>query len=134
MRYSWRNGSRYLARGGIQIGGKTQEHQRLNRLLKPQFIVRFKVYMRAITANDLKSKGVSILEDALESQDEAIISVRGKPRFVVMDIDHYERLREAEIHLAWQEARAAIGGGDYVEATAEERIACLRKELDENAL
>jgi prevent-host-death family protein len=90
--------------------------------------------MKAITANDLKAKGVSALEAALEDQDEAIISVRGKPRFVVMDIEHYERLREAEIHSAWQEARAAIDQGDYVEATAEEHIARLQKELDENAL
>jgi len=90
--------------------------------------------MKAITANDLKSKGVSALEAALEDQDEAIISVRGKPRFVVMDIEHYERLREAEIHSAWQEARVAIDQGDYVEATAEEHIARLQKELDENAL
>lgn len=90
--------------------------------------------MKAITANDLKSKGVSALEAALEDQDEVIISVRGKPRFVVMDIEHYERLREAEIHSAWQEARAAINRGDYVETTAEEHIARLQKELDENAL
>lgn len=90
--------------------------------------------MKAITANDLKSKGVSVLEDALEDQDEAIISVRGKPRFVVMDIDHYERLREAEIHSAWQEARTAITQADYVEVSAEEHIARLRKELGENAL
>jgi prevent-host-death family protein len=90
--------------------------------------------MKAITANDLKSKGVSVLEAALENQDEAIISVRGKPRFVVMDIEHYERLREAEIYSAWQEARAAVAQGDYEEATAEEHIARLKKELDENAL
>ena len=45
--------------------------------------------MKAITANDLKSRGVSVLEAALENQDEAVISVRGKPRFVVMDIEHY---------------------------------------------
>lgn len=90
--------------------------------------------MKAITANDLKCKGVSVLEDALENQDEAIISVRGKPRFVVMGIDHYERLREAEIYSAWQEARAAISQGDSVEASAEEHIARLQEELDENAL
>jgi|APFre7841882590_1041340.scaffolds.fasta_scaffold60041_2 prevent-host-death family protein len=90
--------------------------------------------MKTITANDLKSRGVSVLEAALENQDEAVISVRGKPRFVVMDIEHYERLREAEIHSAWQEARAAISQGDYVEAAAEEHIARLQKALAENAL
>ena len=90
--------------------------------------------MKAITANDLKSRGVSVLETALENQDEAVISVRGKPRFVVMDIEHYERLREAEIHSAWQEARTAISQGDYTEASAEEHIARLQQELAGNAL
>jgi prevent-host-death family protein len=90
--------------------------------------------MKAITANDLKSKGVSVLEAALEGQDEAIISVRGKPRFVVMDIEHYERLREAEIHSAWQEARAAIAQGDFEEMTAEAHIARLQKDLAGDAL
>jgi prevent-host-death family protein len=90
--------------------------------------------MKTITANELKSRGVSVLEAALANQDEAAISVRGKLRFVVMDIEHYERLREAEIHSAWQEARAALSQGDYVAATAEAHIARLRKELAENAL
>jgi len=90
--------------------------------------------MKAIKANDLKSRGVSVLETALENQDEAVISVRGKPRFVVMDIEHYERLREAEIHSAWQEARTAISQGDYMEVSAEEHIARLQKELAGNAL
>ncbi len=85
--------------------------------------------MKAITANDLKSKGVSVLEAALENQDEAIISVRGKPRFVVMDIEHYERLREAEIHSAWEDARAALARGDGVTQAAETHIATLREEL-----
>lgn len=90
--------------------------------------------MSTITANDLKTKGVSALETALEDQDEAIISVRGKPRFVVMDIEHYEQLREAEILAAWQEAREAVDKGDYVVETAEEHIARLQRELAANAV
>ncbi len=90
--------------------------------------------MKSITANDLKSRGVSVLEAALEHQDEVLISVRGKPRFVVMDIEHYERLCEAEIHSAWQQAREAISQGDYVVATADERIARWRQALAENVL
>lgn len=90
--------------------------------------------MKTITAHDLKSRGVSVLEAALDNQNEAIISVRGKPRFVVMDIKHYERLREAEIYSAWQEARAAIDRGDYLEISAEDHISCLQQELAGNAL
>ena len=84
--------------------------------------------MSDITANDLKTKGVSALEAALDNENEAVISVRGKPRFVVMDIEHYEQLREVESYSAWQEARAAEAQGDYVIETAEEHIVRLQKE------
>jgi len=50
--------------------------------------------MNHLSANDLKVKGVSAIEAALADQSEAIVSVRGKNRFVVMDIAHYNYLRE----------------------------------------
>jgi prevent-host-death family protein len=90
--------------------------------------------MSTITANDLKTKGISAVEAALRLEDEAVISVRGKPRYVVMDIEHYERLREAEIFSAWQEARASEIKGDYQTETAEEHIARLQRELAANAV
>jgi prevent-host-death family protein len=90
--------------------------------------------MSEVTANDLKTKGVSSLEAALSGQSEAIISVRGKPRYVVMDIAQYERLREAEIFSAWQDARMAESSGDYSVETAEEHIKRLKKELASDAV
>ena len=45
--------------------------------------------MFQISANDLKTKGVSAIEFALSSAPEAIVSVRGKDKFVMMDIAHY---------------------------------------------
>jgi hypothetical protein len=45
--------------------------------------------MGNITANDLKTKGIAAIEAALAEQPEAIVSVRGKERFVVMDLNHY---------------------------------------------
>ncbi|TAN46859.1 MAG: type II toxin-antitoxin system Phd/YefM family antitoxin [Methylococcaceae bacterium] len=90
--------------------------------------------MAAVSANELKIKGISALEAILGNRDEAIISVRGKPRYVVMDLAHYEQLREAEIHAAWQEARAAKAQGDYHSETAETHIAQLQQELAEHAV
>jgi hypothetical protein len=87
-----------------------------------------------VTANDLKTKGVSSLETALGDKGEAVISVRGKPRYVVMEIAQYERLREAELFAAWQEARAAVSSGDYSAETAEEHIERLKKELASDAV
>lgn len=87
--------------------------------------------MADLTANDLKTRGVSALEKALDEDDEALISVRGKPRYVVMSLKHYEHLREAEIASAWQEAKAAEASGDYVVETASEHIARLQREADD---
>ena len=87
--------------------------------------------MADLTANELKTGGVSSLEKALDKDDEVTISVRGKPRYVVMSLDHYERLREAEIASAWQEAKAAEAGGGYIVETASEHIARLQREANE---
>jgi len=40
-----------------------------------------------ITANDIKTKGVACFDNVLSHQPEAVISVRGKERFVVMKIE-----------------------------------------------
>jgi len=85
-----------------------------------------------ITANDLKTRGVSALEQALSSEDETIISVHGKPRYVVMAIEHYERLREAELLAGWSQVREAVDNGDYVVETAEQHIERLNRELPED--
>ena len=90
--------------------------------------------MSDITANDLKTKGISALQSALDNGTEAVIRVRGKPRYVVMDIAHYEHLREAEIYAAWQEVRAAETRGDYIVETAEEHISRLKKDLAKDAV
>lgn len=90
--------------------------------------------MGDITANDLKTKGISAIESALDREDEVVISVRGRPRFVAMKIEQYERLREAEIYAAWKEARAAEARGEYVVETAEEHIARLEKEAAKDAV
>lgn len=41
--------------------------------------------MIVVTANDLKTKGVSVFEAGLLKDEEVIISVRGIDTYVVMD-------------------------------------------------
>ena len=67
--------------------------------------------MSQISANDLKTKGVAVIEAALVNEPEAVISVRGKNRFVVMDLAHYQYLRECELETALAETRADIAAG-----------------------
>ncbi len=70
--------------------------------------------MLPITANDLKTKGVAAIESMLAEQTEAMISVRGKDRFVVMDVEHYNYLRECELEAALAQSRADIEAGRFV--------------------
>jgi len=75
-----------------------------------------------ITANDLKTKGVAVIQSALEEQAEAIISVRGQQRFVVMDIAHYQYLRECELSAAISESKADIEAGRIVKESPEDHL------------
>ena len=82
-----------------------------------------------ITANDLKVKGISVLETMLDRLDEVLISVRGQNRYVVVDMDRYEYLRECELEHAYREVQADIEAGKTQSMTAKEHI-----EAIENAL
>jgi PHD/YefM family antitoxin component YafN of YafNO toxin-antitoxin module len=81
--------------------------------------------MTHISANDLKTKGVTAIELALSHQDEAVVSVRGKDRFVVMDIAHYQYLRECELEAALAQSRAEVAAGKAVSESAEAHLARL---------
>ncbi len=75
-----------------------------------------------VAANDLKVKGVQIFEHLLKSFDEVLVSVRGRNKYVVVDIDRYERLREFELEHALQEVRAEIAAGKSRTMTAQEHL------------
>lgn len=81
--------------------------------------------MVSISANDLKTKGVAVIEGALAGQPEAVISVRGKERFVVMELAHYHYLRECELEAALAESRADLAAGRFVEESPEAHLARL---------
>ena len=69
--------------------------------------------MDTITANELKIKGASAVEACLREHEEAIISVRGRDKYVVMDLKKYAKLREYELEIALLEAKADIEAGRY---------------------
>lgn len=78
--------------------------------------------MSHLTANDLKTKGVAAIEAMLAEHTEAIVSVRGKDRFVVMDIAQYHYLRECELDAALAETRADLAAGRFVQESPEEHV------------
>ena len=67
--------------------------------------------MNSITANELKTKGVTVVENALQSDDEAIITVRGKDKYMIIDMNKYNKLRDYELEIALLEARADVAKG-----------------------
>ncbi len=75
--------------------------------------------MNIITANELKLRGVASIDAALKAQDEATISVRGKGRYVVMDMETYNRLRVCELEAALYQARREIAEGKGIEESVD---------------
>jgi len=81
--------------------------------------------MSHISANDLKTKGVAAIEAVLSEHAEAIVSVRGKDRFVVMDMAHYHHLRECELEAALAQTRADVAAKRFVQESPEAHLARL---------
>jgi PHD/YefM family antitoxin component YafN of YafNO toxin-antitoxin module len=78
--------------------------------------------MNTITANQLKIKGVSAIENNISENHELVITVRGKEKFVVMDMKHYNYLRECELDVALHQAKTDYQEGKYVTENVEDHI------------
>ena len=83
--------------------------------------------MESITANQLKIKGIPIIEKHLAAHPELVITVRGKERFVVMDMQQYNYLRECELDAALRETKADYKAGRCVTESVEEHIQRIKK-------
>lgn len=79
--------------------------------------------MSQITANDLKTKGIAAIESALVAESEAIVSVRGKDRYIVMELAHYHYLRECELEAALAQTRTDLAAGRFVKESATDHVA-----------
>jgi hypothetical protein len=79
--------------------------------------------MSHITANDLKTRGIAAIEAQLaEGRTEAVVTVRGADRYVVMELAHYQHLRECELEAALAESRADLAAGRFVAETAQQHV------------
>jgi PHD/YefM family antitoxin component YafN of YafNO toxin-antitoxin module len=78
--------------------------------------------MSTVAAVELKRRGVSALAPALADDDEAIITVRGKGRYVVMKMETYAKLRDAELDKAVREARADYTAGRIADTSVEAHL------------
>ena len=83
--------------------------------------------MGTVVANDLKTKGIKVIEDALLTEPEVSLSVRGQIKYVVMSQDHYHYLRECELEAALAESKANLTSGDFVKETISEHLKRLKQ-------
>ncbi len=75
-----------------------------------------------ITANDLKVQGIKALNSELKENDEAIISFRGKPKYIVIDFERYDRLRELELDRDYLETMQDIKNGNYKTISSDKEL------------
>jgi hypothetical protein len=78
--------------------------------------------MNTISSNDLKTKGVGAIEQALADQSEASVTVRGHVKYVVMGQAHCAHLRECELEAALAESKADLDAGRFVKESVEQHL------------
>ena len=85
--------------------------------------------MATITANELKTRGISAIDPIVKEHRAALITVRGKIRYVVMDMQMYNRLRECELEAALMETRRDLEKGEFYKESVTEHIKRITNEL-----
>ncbi|MCK5057720.1 MAG: prevent-host-death protein [Candidatus Aminicenantes bacterium] len=85
--------------------------------------------MLYVSAGDLKKRGVSLLDDIVEEQGGAIITVRGKSKYVVIDMNAYNRFREYELEAALAETKRDLAEGNFVEESVNDHIKRIQDEI-----
>lgn len=69
--------------------------------------------MIEVTANEIKTKGISALNEIARNGEDAIITVKGKRKFVVIPVEKYNRFRESELEQAIEDVKSDIAAGRY---------------------
>lgn len=66
-----------------------------------------------ITANELKVKGVSLIDSVVAENESAIITVHGKEKYIVLKMSDYNRFRELELEDAIKQSKEDIAAGRF---------------------
>jgi PHD/YefM family antitoxin component YafN of YafNO toxin-antitoxin module len=75
-----------------------------------------------ISANDVKTKGISFIEKLIKKYNEVFISVRGKKKFVILTVEEYEHLKDAELETIIRNAEEDYKSGNYFKESSEEHF------------
>ncbi|MGD9901814.1 MAG: type II toxin-antitoxin system prevent-host-death family antitoxin [Desulfurella sp.] len=75
-----------------------------------------------ISANTIKTKGISFINKFIKNKNEIIVSVRGKRKYVILPIEEYERIRDLEIEQAIKKAEDDYNNNRYIAESTEEHF------------
>ncbi len=75
-----------------------------------------------ITANDLKIKGISVIDELITDNNGVVITVRGIEKYVILPMEEYNQLREFELDAAIQESKNELANGKYFSDSIEEHL------------
>lgn len=76
--------------------------------------------MNVLTANELKVKGISAIDE--QGEMGAIVTVHGVKKYVILPIDQYNQMRELELELAIRESRSELIEGNYFSGSIDDHI------------
>ena len=85
--------------------------------------------MSTLSAAEIKRRGVAAFPAVLRQDGEAVITVHGKNRYVVMTVEKYDALRELELIGAVREARADYHAGRIADTSIKGHIRRIQDEL-----
>jgi PHD/YefM family antitoxin component YafN of YafNO toxin-antitoxin module len=60
---------------------------------------------------DLRNRGIKAIDEEIKMQGIATLSYRGKPKYIILEMDEYEKLREMELMMALKGAMEDIKNG-----------------------
>ena len=75
-----------------------------------------------ITANDLKVKGITAIDELVSDNNGVVITVRGVEKYVILPIAEYNQLRELELVAAIQESKKEIEAGRFFTGSIDEHL------------
>jgi len=82
---------------------------------------------------DLRNRGVKAIDDEIKANGIATLSYRGRPKYVIIEVDEYERLRDLELMWAYHQAKEDIKEGKAEIVRTDEELESHLSEL-ENAI
>lgn len=78
--------------------------------------------MSLISTKDLKTRGITAIDQVLQDQFEAAITVDGEVKYIVMSEERYRYLRECELEAALAESKANMNASRFVRETIDQHL------------